>query len=73
MEDMEEMLKSLYCYNYGTDNRYYKNLEEKYGVQAVKEKWEEIQRDYEIEYGVYADASGSTYNSLRKRRVNDNA
>ena len=32
-----------------------------------------IQRDYEIEYGVYADASGSTYNSLRKRRVNNNA
>ncbi len=64
---MEEMLQSLYCYNYGTNNRYYKELEEKSGVETVRKKWEEIQRDYEIVYDVHTDVEGCTYNSLKKR------
>lgn len=66
---MEEMLKSLYCYHYGTDNRYYKELEEKYGVKNVRKKWEEIKRDYEIIEDVYTDCECCTYNSLKKRSV----
>lgn len=67
MENMISMLESLYAYNYGTNNEYYRKLEKEYGADIVRKKWEEIERDYEVEYNTYTDSEGGTYNSLKKR------
>ena len=64
MENMIDMLKSLYCYNYGTNNRYYKELEEKHGAEQVAKAWEEIKQKYDVIVGVYEDSEGVTYNTL---------
>ena len=64
---MIEMLKSLYCYDYGTNNCYYRELEEKYGAKQVAKAWEEIKQKYEIVYNVYEDSEGLTYNCLKER------
>ena len=41
---MIDMLKSLYAYNYGTNNRYYRELEEKHGAEQVAKAWDEIKQ-----------------------------
>lgn len=64
---MIEMLKSLYAYNYGTNNKYFKELVKKYGASEVFKKWNEIKNTYIVEKNTGTDAEGNTYNSLKKR------
>jgi len=59
-----EMLKSCFSYGYGYHNRYTENIIQKYGKDAVKTEWEELEANYDIEYNVYEDREGVTYNSL---------
>jgi len=70
LESMLSMMKSLYCYNQLTpDSRYLEQYKEYFTEKVFTEIYHaeetRLKENYRIEYSVYTDREGCTYNSLR--------
>lgn len=73
VENMKDMMKSLYTYNYGEvdkKDKYLLDYQEKLGKSLFDKTYnEELKRlqEYEVESNVFTDSEGLTYNSLKKK------
>ena len=73
VENMKDMMESLYTYNYGEvdkNDKYLLPYQEKLGKSLFDKTYnEELKRlqEYEIESNSFTDSEGLTYNSLKKK------
>lgn len=74
-DEDKEMLRSIYAYSKETapqQSKYYKDLENKYGKEAVEKEYKALQDKYDIVGNTYTDSEGVTYNTLKEKATSTN-